>query len=199
MISRHAVIRTACFAAVVIATTALAIGYWIPVKAEVAQILLERAWVATRSGQADAKPWPWADTAPVARLSIPGLGVSWVVLSGASGRNLAFAPSHLDGSAAPGGSGVTVIAGHRDTHFEVLQELSPGTEIVIEDPGGESFRYEVSRTEVIDVTRARLRLDAADPVLVLVTCYPFDALAAGGPLRFLVEARRLTESTPARS
>jgi sortase A len=172
----------------------LAMGYWIPVKAEVAQILLERAWFRARSGQADAKPWPWADTAPIARLSIPGFGVSWVVLSGASGRNLAFAPSHLDGSAPPGATGASVIAGHRDTHFAILEELQAGTEIVLEDSGGRIFHYEVVRTHIVDADRAHLRLDSESPSLLLVTCYPFDALTAGGSLRFVVEANSVPDS-----
>jgi sortase A len=35
---------------------------WIPVKAELAQHLLERSWLRTLAGEPDAKPWPWADT-----------------------------------------------------------------------------------------------------------------------------------------
>jgi hypothetical protein len=34
----------------------LAAGFWIPVKAEVAQILLERAWHAVRAGNGNARP-----------------------------------------------------------------------------------------------------------------------------------------------
>jgi sortase A len=166
----------------------LGVGIWIPAKAGLAQILLERAWSQARAGRLEAKPWPWADTFPVARLSIPGLGVSWIVLSGASGRNLAFAPSHLDGSAAPGDPGVSVIAAHRDTHFRALEDLAPGTEILVETPTGDMHRFRVARTEVVDVRTTRLRLDSETPVLVLSTCYPFDAIRAGGPLRFLIEA-----------
>jgi sortase A len=167
---------------------ALASGFWIPVKAGIAQILLERAWDQARAGKEDAKPWPWADTEPVARLAVPALDVSWVVLAGASGRNLAFGPARMDGSAAPGEPGVTVIAGHRDTHFATLEDLAEGTEIELTDTAGELHRYRVTRIEIVDQTRTRLRLDAGHNVLVLVTCYPFDALTAGGPLRYLVQA-----------
>src|SRR5262249_61701653 len=62
---------------------------WIPVKAQVAQILLLRAWDRTRAGTATAKPWPWADTWPVGRLRVPRLGVDEIVLAGASGNALA--------------------------------------------------------------------------------------------------------------
>jgi sortase A len=185
--------RLAFCLAIFTAVGMLASGFWIPAKAGLAQILLERAWAATRSGRDDARPWPWADTVPIARLSIPRLNVSWIVLSGASGRNLAFAPAHLDGSALPGEAGVAVIAGHRDTHFERLGELEPGTEILLENGRGEISRYTMTGSEIVDSRTARLRLDADSPVLVLTTCYPFDALTAGGPLRYLVEARALDE------
>lgn len=191
--SPHRAGRTVFWLALAAATAALATGSWIPAKAGLAQILLERAWAATRSGRVDARPWPWADTVPIARLSIPELGASWIVLAGASGSNLAFAPSHLDGSALPGETGVTVIAGHRDTHFERLGELDPGMEIALENGRGEISRYTVTGSEIVDSRTMRLRLDAESPVLVLTTCYPFDALTAGGPLRYLVEARALYE------
>ena len=191
--STHRASRLVFWLALAAAVAALATGFWIPAKAALAQVLLERAWAATRSGRDDARPWPWADTVPIARLSIPQLGVSWIVLSGASGRNLAFAPAHLDGSALPGEAGVAVIAGHRDTHFERLGELDPGAEILLEDERGAISRYAVTGSEVVDSRTARLKLDAESPVLVLATCYPFDALTAGGPLRYLVEARALDE------
>jgi sortase A len=175
------------------ATVALGIGFWIPVKAEAAQWLLERAWQEVRSGQPAARPWPWADTSPISRLTIPSLEASWIVLSGASGRNLAFAPSHLDGSAAPGAFGVSVIAGHRDTHFAVLEDLVRDSEIVLEDAAGNRVRYRVLRIEVVDATTTSLRLDADRAMLALVTCYPFDAVTAGGPLRYVVTAQAIAE------
>ena len=97
-------------------------GGWIHVKAGVAQILLHGSWERTQAGGVEEKPWPWADTWPVARLTLPGSG-EHIVLAGATGRNLAFAPGHLDGSSEPGGDGTCVIAGHRDTHFSDLDRL----------------------------------------------------------------------------
>ncbi len=83
----------------VIAVGLMAKGLWLPAKAELAQILLASAWDRHLSGEATAKPWPWADTWPVARLVVPRLRESQFVLRGASGRNMAFGPTHLDNSA----------------------------------------------------------------------------------------------------
>jgi len=61
------------------------------------------------------KPWPWADTHPDAELIIKDK--SGYMLAAASGRKLAFAPSHLSSTPAPGKKGSSVIIGQRDTQF----------------------------------------------------------------------------------
>ena len=97
---------------------------WIDVKARLAQELVRRAWRAARDGTGEPRPWPWADTWPVARLIVASRGVDLLVLAGASGRTLAFGPGHVTGTALPGEPGNAVVSGHRDTHFAFLRELS---------------------------------------------------------------------------
>ena len=188
VIFRRRMLRATVWFGVASAVAALAVGFWIPAKAELAQYLLERAWNEERAGRGETKPWPWADTSPLARLSIPSLDASWVVLSGATGRSLAFAPAHMDGSAMPGNDGVTVIAGHRDTHFSVLEHIELGANIALDGTNGETHWFRVVDLRVVDSTTARIRLDATLPKLLLTTCYPFDAVTAGGPLRYVVLA-----------
>ena len=162
-------------------------GVWIHAKAQLAQVLLHRAWVRTLQGEREARPWPWADTWPVARLRVPAHGIDLIVLDGVSGRTLAFAPGHASGSPAPGAPGTAIISGHRDTHFRFLAALKPDDEIVVEMPGRPAARFRVVETAVVDSRAAVIR--AADgAALVLLTCYPFDALRAGGPLRWVVTA-----------
>lgn len=161
---------------------------WIQGKAWAAQVLLQRAWSETRGGARHVRPWPWADTWPVARLTVPALGIERIVLTGASGRTLAFGPAHLESSMAPGGDGHTILTGHRDTHFRFLADLAVGQVIELERHDGRRRRYEVRSTEVIDAREARLLPDEGRAVMSLVTCYPFDALAPGGPLRYVVTA-----------
>jgi sortase A len=162
---------------------------WIHAKAILAQMLLERAWNQTlvEEGAGHAKPWPWADTWPVAKLIIPELAIEQIVLAGDSGRTLAFGPGHSAASALPGEAGLTVIGGHRDTHFRSLGELDPGNEIILVTKSG-SHRYRVTDMHVVDSRRYRLAAMTDGPELVLVTCYPFDAITPGGPLRYLVRA-----------
>lgn len=125
-------------------------GAWIYAKALLAQQLLQRAWVRTLAGDSHVKPWPWADTWPVARLRVPAHGVDLIVLDGVSGRTLAFAPGLASGSARPGAPGTAIISGHRDTHFRFLEHLEPGDEIIVDTPGREPARFYVHEATVVD-------------------------------------------------
>ncbi len=124
----------------------------------------------------------------MARLQAPGLGVDRIVLAGTSGRTLAFGPGHMDGTAAPGAPGHSLLSGHRDTHFRFLKDLAPGDALRVQRPDGGWRDYRVIGAEVIDARQARLAPDPGRPLLSLVTCYPFDALTPGGPLRYVVTA-----------
>ena len=176
----------------------LALGFWqlgqgayIPAKAWLAQELMQRAWLRVTAGEDRAAPWPWADTWPIARLTVKSRNVDLIVLAGGSGRTLAFGPGHLGASALPGDVGNAVIAGHRDTHFAFLRNVEPGELIGVESFDGVRHLYKVTGADIVDSRTGSLQLDTNLSVLTLVTCYPFDALEAGGPLRYVVTARML--------
>lgn len=164
---------------------------WIEAKAVLAQVLLQRAWSASLDDADPHPPWPWADTYPVARLRVDALGVDQIVLAGASGRTLAFGPGHLPASALPGENGTVILAGHRDTHFRFLRELQSGMLVELTGRNGGAQGYRVSRTFIIDARQTQLAL-TQQQLLILTTCYPFDALLPGGPLRFVVVAKRVS-------
>ncbi|MBX3724368.1 MAG: class GN sortase [Xanthomonadales bacterium] len=160
---------------------------WIHGKAALAQWLLERAWQRGLVQGEAPPPWPWADTRPVARLLRPDGGAQ-IVLAGDSGRVLAFGPGWAPASAAPGQPGTTVVSGHRDTHFAWLRQLQPGDRIGLDD-GTIRRDYLVHASRVVDSRRTGIGLDhETGDRLLLVTCWPFDAVSAGGPLRYVVEA-----------
>ena len=162
---------------------------WIETKAQLAQRLMLRAWSSSQGGRGDVRPWPWADTHPIARLTVPRLGVDQLVLAGSSGRTLAFGPGHLTGTPFPAGPGNAVVSGHRDTHFAFLRRLRAGDWIVVEGRDGRFRRYTVEGSRVVDRADVGIAADTAAARLTLVTCYPFDAILPGGPLRYVVVAR----------
>lgn len=163
-------------------------GAYIHAKAVLAQFLLETAWSDTLDGQEEVKPWPWADTWPVARLNAPRLGKSRIVLAGASGSSLAFGPGHLFNSAAPGEKGNVVISGHRDTHFGFLRELQAGDILQLESADRQQHIYTISHIAIVDINQAPLIPIDDHNKIVLITCYPFEAIRAGGPLRYVIIA-----------
>lgn len=163
-------------------------GGWIQAKAGLAQVLLHRSWERTQRGGVEEKPWPWADTWPVARLTFPD-GCEHIVLAGATGRNLAFAPGHLDGSSEPGGGGTCVIAGHRDTHFSNLDQLEKGQTVMLEDARGWNRSYRIVTTAVVDESDTWVITGNDGPTLVLVTCWPLDLPLPGGTQRYVVWAK----------
>ncbi len=159
---------------------------WIPVKAEIAQQLLERAWLRTLAGVADAKPWPWADTRAIAILEVPRLGQRLVVLEGSSGRNLAFGPT-LVNTTPLNESADRILSGHRDTHFSFLKDLKHGDLLRLQTDK-EVRNYRVSWLEAVDSRQQQLVMDDTVERLTLLTCYPFNAASAGGPMRWVVTA-----------
>jgi sortase A len=172
----------------------LASGSWIQIKAVIAQALLERSWQQTLSHRTPIQPWSWADHWPVAQLIFPRTDSELIVLSGDSGSSLAFAPGWNAKSAKPGEQGVTVISGHRDTHFKILKDTEIGDSIEIVTAQGETVNYQVKTIEVVDSRVATIKTEQSGQVLVLVTCYPFDAVIAGGPLRYVVTADAIQKS-----
>lgn len=169
----------------------MAQGLAVPAKARVAQVLLDRAFARSLAEGHPVRPWPWADTMPVARLTLPRLGASDVVLSGGSGQALAFGPTVVPNRRAGGGggagAGVTIMAAHRDTHFAFLRNARAGDAIDVQAIDGIHRRYRVTGFQVVRWDGFAAPRDPARPLLALVTCYPFGA-TEHGPLRFVVWA-----------
>jgi len=166
----------------------LAQAAYIPAKAWLSQRLIAVAWHGRDEAGETRRPWPWADTVPIARLHQPRLAVEQYVLQGASGRNLAFGPAHVGVSSAPSQSGNIVISGHRDTHFAWLRDLQPGDELLLERRDRRWRRYRVAETSVHHERESGLVDPLAGDQLRLLTCYPFVQVDPGTPWRYLITA-----------
>lgn len=191
MVSLPVLARGTALAVLATGSLLLASGAWMTVKADIAQRLLAHAWARAIDGETAPTPWPWADTWPVARLSVPILGESTIILAEAGGEALAFGPALLHASTPPGTPGVTVIAAHRDTHFRFLERVRTGHVIVLEQPAGPPVAYRVTGTEIVEASRSGIEPETGPDRLALVTCWPFGAVTPG-PLRYVVWAERVT-------
>ena len=87
-----------------------------------------------------------------------------------------------------------MIAGHRDTHFRFIRHLKKGDHIVLENPRNKITTYEVQALLIVDENSHRILQQDAGNRLTLITCYPFDAIRSGGPLRYVVIARAVSRS-----
>jgi len=165
----------------------LAQGSYIHAKAWLAQHLLEKTWAEIQQGDSRSKPWPWADTWPVARLVVPRLDINLLVLAGDSGRTLAFGPGFSFASVLPGTIGNSIISAHRDTHFSFLKDLQNNDEITIETINNKKT-FKVRNTRIAHRDRASFTEQETTAAIHLVTCYPFDSIITGGTDRYIVSA-----------
>jgi len=176
----------------VVGASLTARALYLHAKAELAGILIRRAWEHRIQSGTATPPWPWADTYPIARLEIPRLRYDEIVLEGATPRTLAFGPARLLSGAEVGGPGNLVLAGHRTSWFRPLEGMRQGDTITLEwfDVRSKRLRerrYAVTEIRVVNPDDLDLLGPTADDELTLLTCYPFGR-GPRSPQRFVVRA-----------
>ena len=188
---KQIMLRVVAFVLLVTGAFLLSDGCWMRAKGVMAQLLLQHAWEETMETGKNTKPWPWADTWPVARLTVERLGIDLIVLEGESGEVLAFGPGHLPASSIPGADGHCIVAGHRDTSFRFLRYLNTEDILNVQIADGSIYVYRIS--EMFTAKAEKLYLLETDrPRLTLITCYPFEALLPGTDMRYVVFADRMS-------
>jgi sortase A len=132
---------------------------------------------------------------PLAALSIPRIGLSVVVLQGSDEHTLRQGVGHIESTPLPGEAGNVGIAGHRDSFFRPLRNVQIGDDIMLETPAG-NVHYRVSSYRIVSPSEVSVIHPTSDPVLTLVTCYPFYFVGAA-PDRFVVRANLVDDRRPA--
>lgn len=123
----------------------------------------------------------------IGELFLPKLDQRMAILEGTGRAELRQGAGHDAASAAPGNPGNSVLAGHRDTVFRSLGKLAAGDILELETADG-VFTYEVTGSRIVDKeTRGAIK-PAREPVLTLITCYPF-AYTGPAPDRYLLSAK----------
>ena len=161
---------------------------YIPAKGVAAKLLMDRAWSKSQRQGTAVLPWRSLDARPLARLSVPRLNKSEILLDMGSGQALGFAPAHMHQTPLPGELGLSVIAAHKNTHFAFLEHLKLGDVIEIERINGHKTEFKITRFDIVDKDNSGINIDSPKLTaqIALVTCYPFSALSYGGPLRYVV-------------
>src|SRR5438105_8768373 len=78
---------------------------------------------------------PFAPGAQVAKMEIPSIGYSAILLEGTSDHVLANGPGHFIGTAYPGEPATMVISGH-NTFMLGLPGVKRGDQVIFTDPDG---------------------------------------------------------------
>jgi len=124
----------------------------------------------------------------IARLRIPRLGLSAVVVNGTGVDDLRRGPGrHLE-SFMPGERELVYIAGHRTTYgapFGDINELKPGDPITVEVPYA-TIVYRVTRHRIVDDNDISVLESPHHEELVLQACHP----------RFFASQRYLVYARP---
>lgn len=110
---------------------------------------------------------------PQGILQAPAIGLTAPVVEGTGDAQLDVAVGHDPASAWPGPSGTMVLAAHDVTWFSQIDRLQPGDDITFEE-ACHTYVYKVTGAQVLH-TGAPIP-DTRTPTLVLVTCYPLNAL-----------------------
>jgi len=168
---------------------AFAYGAYMPIKAEVAQYMIKSAWNVSNKTGYQVKPWNWMDSHPVMKIKSVKHNQDLIVLEGDTGNVLAFGPGRNIESEHLGRKGTTLISAHRDTHFNFLEEVVIGDQFEVDSIYSKNgYQYQVSDIKIIDSDKVDIDISSSQSELKLVTCYPFNTLAVGGPLRYVVTA-----------
>jgi LPXTG-site transpeptidase (sortase) family protein len=128
---------------------------------------------------------------PIGRLQIPSIDLSVMVLEGTGRWTLNRAVGHIEGTALPGESGNLGIAGHRDSFFRGLRNISKEDTITLTTLQ-KTYQYRVNDIEIVTPTDVRVLNPTPEPILTLVTCYPF-YFVGDAPKRFIVKAQLVGE------
>ncbi len=166
-------------------------SFYMDGKAIAAQYLIKNAWEKSIETKLLYKPWPWADTKTALKMYVPKFQKSIYVLENDSGESLAFGPGHASNSFMPGQQGTILLSAHRDTHFNFLKDMKTNDEIILYNITNEQFNYKITNTKVIDTKTDKVGIYIGTEELVLVTCWPFDSLDAGGSQRYVVYAEKI--------
>ena len=164
----------------------LFLAFKIEIKAKVAQYLLNNAWNKTIETGDEYEPWPGFDGYPILKVSIPKFKLQQIVLSNTSGQSLAFGPSFHPETYLPKENKITAISSHRDSHGYYIRDLKINDFVILEDKENNKFTYKVINFKIINVEDKDLQFNKMSNQLLLITCYPFDAIISGTKLRYIV-------------
>lgn len=117
-------------------------------------------------------------------VAIPAIRLEVPLYADTSELHLNRGAGVIAGTAGPDGTGNLGVAGHRDGFFRALRNVRVGQVVEVRTPAAR-YRYKISAVSIVPASDARLLAATPQPVVTLVTCYPF-YFAGNAPQRFVV-------------
>jgi LPXTG-site transpeptidase (sortase) family protein len=145
----------------------------------------ERVHAAGKKSDARVNPRP-ARGMLLAKLQVPRLNMSVVVLEGSDDGTLKKGPGHIEETALPGELGNVGIAGHRDTHFRPLRNIRINDKVIVTTTTS-TIHYFIDTMDIIHPSDMGILDPTEGPTLTLVTCYPFEFIG-NAPMRYVIRA-----------
>jgi sortase A len=109
------------------------------------------------------------------RIQIPAIKVDAPIVQGDGWEQLKKGVGQHIGSANPGEPSNIVLSAHNDVFGEIfrdLDRLKPGDQVIIYTQK-RSYTYTISTTEIVEPTRVDLMTATTQPVVTLISCYPY--------------------------
>lgn len=122
---------------------------------------------------------------PLARVNVPSIGFSAIVVEGTDGGILSSGPGHLIGSAYPGEPDNVVILDPYG-YAPAWGNLKPGQQVSLDTDSGR-FTYRITGFKVVNADDKTITAPTLKPTLVYLTCYPLWA-GSLAPQRYAVLA-----------
>ena len=126
---------------------------------------------------------------PLAKMSVPAVKWSGIILEGNDDRVLSGGPGHEVGSAYPGEPDNVVVSNH-NTYSMQFANLKMGDEIIL-DTGYGHFVYRVSGTRVTSATDRSITGHTGKAQLTFTTCWPLWA-GAFASQRYVITADQVS-------
>lgn len=120
-------------------------------------------------------PIPTASPEQAIRIQIPAIKVDAPVVQGDGWDQLRKGVGQSIGSANPGKNGNVVLSAHNDVFGEIfrdLDQLQTGDQVIL-FTATRQFTYTVQRSIVVEPTFVEVMQETADPVVTLISCYPY--------------------------
>lgn len=124
----------------------------------------------------------------VAQLFIKDISLTVPIFESTDDEALNIGIGRVEGSGTINGDGNLVLAGHRDSFFRGLGNLSVGSIVELKTIKGDVNHYRVTNSFITTPNDVTVLDDSEQSELTLITCYPFYFIGSA-PQRYIVKAK----------